>query len=148
MNLFQRIKQSILGGPAILFLIGFILFGIGGGLTYHQIIFRQDAIQVPGEVINLSESCDDEGCVYRPTVRFTTLEGSTVFYHSDFGSYPPEYDIGELVTIFYKSENPEKAIIAGEGGILRFIFMGVGVAIILAGLIFFAINLKNSFLSG
>ena len=146
MNLFQQIKQSILGAPVILFLIGFITFGIGGGLTYHQIIFRQNAIQVPGEVINLSESCDDDGCAYRPTVRFTTLEGETVFYNSNYGSYPPEYEVGENVAVLYKSKNPKKAIIAGEGGILRFIYMGVGGAIILVGLIIFAVNLRNNIL--
>jgi len=142
----QHLKQSFSGAPIILFIIGFIFFGIGGGLTYHQILFRQDAIQVPGEVISLSESCDDEGCAYRPNVRFTTLEGETVFYYSNYGSSPPEYDVGENVTILYKSENPEKAIIAGEGGIFRFIFMGVGGALIIAGLIIFGISLKNSFL--
>lgn len=135
-----------MGGPVFLFFIGFIFFGIGAGLTYHQLIFRQDALQVPGIVISLSENCDDDGCAYSPVVRFMTLEGETAFYHSSFGSYPPQYDVGETVAIFYKSANPEKAIIAGEGSILRFIFMGVGGVIILAGLIFFAANLKNSYL--
>jgi hypothetical protein len=51
------------------------------------------------------------------------------------------------VAIFYKAENPAKAIIAGEGGILRFIFMGIGGVIILAGLLFFASNLKNSYIN-
>lgn len=147
MDLFKRIKQAFLGGPVFLFFIGLIFFGIGAGLTYHQIIFRQDALQVPGEVISLSESCDDDGCAYSPVVRFTTLKGETAFYHSSFGSYPPEYDISESVSIMYKSDNPDKALIAGEGGVLRFIFMGVGGVIILAGLIFFASNLKNSYLA-
>ena len=146
MNLFQHIKQSVLGVPVILFGVGLVFFGIGAGLTYHQLIFRQDAIQVAGEVISLSERCDDDGCAYYPTARFTTSEGETVYYHSNYGSSPPEYDVGEGVTIFYKSENSEKAIIAGEGGILRIIFMGVGGVIILAGLIFFANNLKTSYM--
>lgn len=144
MNLFTRIKQSLLGGPIILFFIGLIFFGVGGGMTYYQIVFRQDALQAPGEVISLSENCDDEGCAYSPVVRFTTREGETIYYDSTFSSNPPEYQIGEKVVIFYKSENPEKAIIAGEGGVLRFIFMGVGGLIILAGLIFFSFNLRNS----
>jgi hypothetical protein len=146
MNLFQRIKQAFMGGPVFLFFIGLIFFGIGAGMTYYQIIFRQDALQVPGEVISLSESCDDDGCAYSPIVRFTTLKGETAFYHSTFGSSPPEYKVGETVAIFYKAENPEKAIIAGEGGILRFIFMGIGGVVILASLVFFASNLKNSYL--
>lgn len=101
MNMIKSIKEAILGGPIILFAIGLVFFGIGGGLTYRQIIFRQDAIQVPGEVIELTESCDDEGCSYRPTVRFNMLAGETIFYYSTYGSYPPEYDLGENVNILY-----------------------------------------------
>ena len=146
MNLFQRIKKSLLGIPIILFLIGLIFFGIGAGLTYHQLIFQQDALQTTGEVVNLSESCDDDGCTFNPVVLFTTQEGEAVYYTSNFSSNPPAYDIGEAVAIFYKSENPEKAIIAGEGDILSTIFMSVGGIVILAGLIFFGVNLKNSYL--
>lgn len=142
----KSIKEAILGGPIILFAIGLVFFGIGGGLTYRQIIFRQDAIQVPGEVIELSESCDDEGCSYKPTVRFTTLAGETIFYHSNYGSNPPEYNQDDNVMIYYKADNPEKVIITGEGSIFRFIFMGIGGLIILAGMVFFALNLRNSLL--
>lgn len=134
-----------MGGPIILFLIGMIFFGVGGGMTYYQIVFRQDALQAQGEVISLSENCDDEGCAFSPLVRFTTLKGETVLYDSSFSSNPPEYQIGEQVTILYKADHPEKAIIAGEGGVLRLVFMGVGGLIILAGLIFFSFNLRNSF---
>ena len=146
MKLFQRVKQSLMGAPVILFIIGLPFFGAGAGLTYQQVLFRQDAIEVPGEVIGLSENCDD-GCTYSPVVRFITLEGESVTYYSSYSSSPPEYDVGEVVPILYKSGNPEKAIIAGEGGILRFIFMGTGGAIIIAGLVFFGINLRNSYLS-
>jgi len=147
MNLFQRIKGALFGAPLILLSIGLIFFAVGGGLTYYQIIFRQDATQAQGEVIELAEGCDDDGCAFSPIVRFTTANGETAFYHSTFGSYPPEYQIGERVTIFYKPETPEKAIIGGEGGILRYVFIGIGAVIVLSGLIFFAVTLKNSFLS-
>jgi len=140
----MRIKQSLLGGPIILFLIGLIFFGVGGGMTYYQVVFRQDALQAPGEVISLSENCDDEGCAYSPVVRFTTLDGKTAYYDSSFSSNPPEYQIGERVAIYYQSENPEKAIIDGEGSVLRIVFMIVGGLIILAGLVFFSVNLRNS----
>jgi hypothetical protein len=146
MNLIRRVKQSLSGAPLILFWVGLIFLGVGGGLTYHQFIFKMDALQAPGEVVGLSESCDDDGCFYSPDVRFTTMGGETVFYHSTYGSNPPEYKVGEVVTIFYKSENPEKAIIAGEGGVFRIIFIGVGGIILLAGLILFGVNLYHSFL--
>ncbi len=146
MKLFQRVKQSLSGAPIILFLVGLVFFGAGAGLTYHQFIFKMDALQAAGEVISLSESCDDDGCYYYPVVRFSTHTGESVSYQSSFGSNPPEYEVGEAVAIFYKPENPEKAIIAGEGGILRIVFMGVGGVILLAGVIFFGVNLHHSYL--
>ncbi len=147
MKLFRKIKESIFGVPLFLFLFGLVFFGIGAGLTYHQIIFKMDALQAPGEVIGLSESCDNDGCVYRPDVRFTTVAGETVYYHSTYGSYPPEYQVGEAVNIYYKSDNPQKAIIAGEGGIFRIIFMAIGGIVMLGGVVFFGVNLYNSFLT-
>jgi len=147
MELIKRIKQAFLGGPIFVFFFGLVFFGIGAGMTYYQIIFRQDAMQAPGEVIGLSENCDDEGCAYSPVVLFTTQNGTTAYYHSTFSSSPPEYKVGERVTIFYKAENPEKAVISGEGGVFRFIFMGVGGVIIVASLLFFASNLKNSYIN-
>ncbi len=146
MKLFHHVKQSLSGAPLILLWVGLVFFGVGGGLTYHQFVFKMDALQAPGEVISLSESCDDDGCYYSPVVRFTTGDGETVFYHSSFSSSPPAYKIGENVSIFYKSENPEKAIIDGEGGILRIVFMGVGGVILLAGIALFGFNLYNSYL--
>jgi len=147
MSLFKRITITLFGAPLILFSIGLIFFAVGGGLTYNQILFRQGAIQVQGEVIDLSENCDDDGCTYSPIVQFTTTQDEIVYYHSTYGSYPSEFEIGEVVNIQYKSDNPEKAMISGEGGLFRFIFMGVGGIIFLVGLILFALNLKNSILS-
>lgn len=146
MKCFQRVKQSLSGAPLILFWVGLVFFGVGSGLTYHQFMFKMDALQASGEVTSLSESCDDDGCYYYPVVRFSTHTGESVSYQSSFGSYPPEYEVGEAVAIFYKPESPEKAIIAGEGGILRIVFMGIGGIILLAGMIFFGVNLYHSYL--
>jgi hypothetical protein len=146
MNLIRHVKQSLFGAPIILLWVGLVFLGVGGGLTYHQFIFKMDALQAPGEVTSLSESCDDDGCYYSPVVRFTTDDGETIIHHSNFSSYPPAYKVGETVSIFYKSENPEKAIIDGEGGILRIVFMGVGGLILLAGIALFGVNLYKSYL--
>jgi len=127
--------------------LGLIFFSIGAGLTFQQYLLRQDALQAPGEVIALSESCDDDGCTYRPVVRFTTQNGRVETYNSQFGSSPPAYDVGEMVTIFYQPDNPQKAFIQGEGSVFRIIFSAIGAAIMLFGLAFFAYNLKQSYLA-
>jgi len=146
MNFFKRIWQSFMRGPVWVILFGLVFFGIGAGLTYRQFMIRQDAFEVPGEVIRLNESCDDEGCTYSPVVRFTTQDGRQVTYNSTFSSSPPAYDIGEQVTMFYQPDDPQRATIKGEGGVFRFIFAGVGGVIIVVGLAFFASNIKNSYL--
>ena len=146
MKFINRIWKDFRQGPIFVIAFGLIFFGIGAGMTYQQWMLRQEAVQVPGTVISLDESCDDEGCTYRPNVRFTTQDGQTQFYNSMFGSYPPAYKVGEQVIIFYQPDNPEKATIQGEGGVFRLIFTGVGGAIIVFGLVFFSKNIQNSYL--
>jgi hypothetical protein len=79
-------------------------------------------------------------------VRFKTQDGQSVSYESTFSSSPPAYDKGEIVQVFYSPENPEKAVIKGEGRVLRLIFTIVGGLIIIFGFSFFGSNIKNSYL--
>ena len=146
MSFLKRVWKSFMGGPVWVILLGFVFFGIGAGLTYQQWMLRQEALEVPGEVIQLSESCDDEGCTYSPIVRFVTQAGQSITYSSKFSSSPPAYDVGEQVTIFYKPDNPQKATIKGEGGVFRFIFAGVGGGVIIFGMVLFFKNIHNSYL--
>jgi hypothetical protein len=146
MKFINRIWTAFRQGPIFVIAFGLIFFGIGAGMTYQQWLLRQQALEVPGTVISLSESCDDDGCTYRPNVRFTTQSGQTEIYNSSFGSSPPAYKVGETVTIFYRPDNPQKATIKGEGAVLRFVFAGIGGGIIIFGLAFFANNIKNSYL--
>lgn len=135
-------------GPIYVIIFGMIFFGIGGVLTYRQYAFKQQAIQVQGEVTgHTMGSCDEDGCSYKSVVSFETRDGKSISYTSTYSSSPPAYDVGETVTVFYSPENPEKAIIKGEGIVFRIIFMSVGGIIILFGLGFFALNLRNSFLT-
>ena len=147
MNFFQRVYKSFVQGPIYIVLFGLIFFGVGGGLTYRQIVFRQDAVETSGAVKGFSESCDDDGCSYTPRVDFMTQAGESISYWSTFSSNPPAYDLGEQVTVYYKADNPEKAMIKGEGGVLRVVFMAVGGAVMLGGMAFFAANIRSSYLS-
>ena len=134
-------------GPVYLIIFGLIFFGIGGGLAYRQIAFERQGAQVQGEVIGLSQNCDDEGCSYSPVVRFNTQNEQTITFESTYSSSPPAYDVGEAVTVIHSYENPEKAIIKGGGLVFQIIFMIVGGVIILFGLLFFFFNVRDSFLT-
>ena len=133
-------------GPIYIILFGLVFYGIGAGLAYRQRSMERQGVQVPGEVVSFVQSCDDDGCTYSPVVRFKTRDGQSVSYESTYSSSPPAYDLGESVQVFYSPENPEKAIIKGEGSVFRIIFMIVGGVIIVFGLSIFGSNIKNSYL--
>jgi len=145
MNYFKKLFKALMGGPIYLILFGLIFFGIGAGLTYRQRALEGQEGQIQGEGINLTQSCDEDGCSYKPVVRFETENGQTVSFEGTYSSSPPAYDIGESVTVIYSLSNPEKAVIKGEGQLFRVIFMIVGGLIIAIGLLIFGSNVKNSF---
>ena len=147
MTFIKRIIQSFLRGPIFVILFGMIFFGIGGGLTYRQMVVQQNSIQVQGEVIAYMPNCDDEGCTYHSVVNFQTRDGNPITHMSSFASSPPAHEIGETVTVFYAPDNPEDAFIKGEGIIFRTVFMIVGGVIILVGFIFFSFKIRYSILS-
>lgn len=133
MGLIRNIFKSFMRGSVYLIIFGLIFFGIGGGLAYRQITFERQGAQVQGEVVNLYENCDDDGCSYSPVVRFKTQNGQTITFESIYSSSPPAYDIGETVTVIYPIDDPEKAIIKGGGRVLQIVFMIVGGVIITMG---------------
>ena len=148
MSFIQKVYKSFIGGPVYLVVFGLIFFGIGSGLTYQQRAFERQGIQTQGEVTSLAQSCDEDGCTYSPVVRFKTQSGETVSFESSYSSSPPAYNVGESVEVIYSPENPEKAVIRGEGQVFRIIFMSVGGIVIIIGLGIFSSNLKDSFSSG
>jgi len=144
----KKVFKSFMGGPIYVNLFGLIFFSVGGGLTIKQYAFKQQAIAVSGKVTgHTMGSCDEDGCSYRSVAKFQTQEGKLITYTSTYSSSPPAYDVGEQVTVFYSPENPQKAVIEGEGQLFRIIFMGVGGVIIIFGLVFFASNLKTRILT-
>ena len=148
MSLIKKVYKSFIHGPIYVVAFGLIFFGIGGGLTLREYIFRQDALEAQGEVMgHTMGGCDGDGCSYRSVVRFDTQEGETVSYTSTYSSSPPSHDKGEIVTVFYSPGNPEKAMIKGEGIVFRIIFMIVGGAIMLVGMGVFVSILKDSLIA-
>jgi hypothetical protein len=148
MDTIKGIYKAFMHGPIYVVLFGMIFFGIGGGLTYRQYTYEQQGIQVQGEITgHTMGNCDEDGCSYKSVVSFKTQRGKSISFATTYSSSPPAYDVGDTVTVFYSPENPEKAIIKGEGLVLRIVFMSVGGVIILFGLSLFASNLRKSSLT-
>ena len=148
MGFLKRISTSFMRGPVFIVGFGLIFFGIGAVLTYQQRSFERQGAQAQGEVISLASSCDDDGCTYAPVVRFTTGSGDTVTFDTNYYSSPPAYHTGQRVTVIYSPEEPEKAVIQGQGQLFRIIFMGIGGIIIVVGLWMFFSNIRDSYLKG
>lgn len=147
MTLLKRITQAFMRGPLFIFFLGMIFFSVGGWPTYRQMVNQQNYIEVQGKVITHDPNCDDEGCTYYSVVRYQTNEGVPITYTTTSSQYPPEYEIGKTVTVFYSPDNPKDAFIKGEGFIIRTVFMSIGGVLILVYLISCSKNLINSFIS-
>jgi hypothetical protein len=145
MDFIKRIYKSFIAGPVYVILFGLIFYGIGAGLTYRQRNYEQQGIQVQGEVISLSEGCDDDGCTYSPIVRFKTEDGQSITFESSYASSQPAYHVGEQIQVNYLPEDPAKAAIHGEGQTFRIIFMIVGGIVVAIGLVMFSSTLKGSY---
>jgi hypothetical protein len=146
MSVIKQIFNSFMRGPVYLILFGLIFFGVGAGLSYKQSSMQRAGTQVPGEVVSLDTNCDNDGCAYAPIVSFKTREEKTVTFESTYSSNPPAYEIGEKVTVIYLPDNPEKAVIKGEGTGFRIVFMIVGGLITCVGLGMFSTSVVKSFL--
>ncbi len=134
-------KQII--GPSLFILFGLLFFAIGSGLTYRQRSLEKQGIEAPGVVVDLQEKYDSDGSTYAPVVQFQTAEGQSVQFLSTYSSSPPDYDVGEPVIVVYVPEQPEKAVIKGEGQLLHSIFMLVGGVIVSGGSWFVYTTLRN-----
>lgn len=146
MSFIKRIYKAFMHGPIYIILFGLIFYGTAAGLSYKQRSLEKEGIQAQGKVVSLVQNCDDDGCTYAPVTRFTTENGQSISFQSSYYSSPPAYDVGESVVVVYSPENPEKAVIKGEGWVLRIIFMILGGVVIAFGFGFFGTNIKNSYL--
>lgn len=70
--------------------------------------FLKTAVRTKGKVVDNKRS-DSNGDVYRPVFSFVDDSGKKYIVQSSFGSYPPKYEIGESISVFYDPQNPQHA---------------------------------------
>lgn len=123
----------------------FSLVGIGrltgSFYNYNQTQrFISSSVSTSGIVSELRASVSDGSRVYYPTIQFKNQQGETIETELNIGSNPPEYTVGEQVTILYDPNNPQDAntnsflslyfvavVLLGLGG--TFTTVGLGVLI-------------------
>jgi hypothetical protein len=144
METLKTVLRSFLRGPIYIVVFGLIFFGIGAGLSYKQYVVARDGGEAVGEVVGLSQDCDDDGCSYSPNVRFEIPGGRTISFESTYSSSPPAYEIGEQVEVIYPLDAPQDAEIKGAGRVFRIVFMAVGGLVMLGGFGFYGSLIKEN----
>jgi hypothetical protein len=103
----ERVLVAVFGGGFPL--IGIILLVIG----FFSYRTNQHAIETgvltTGSVVGMAERYDDDGSMYAPIIRFTTLQGEVVEFTSSTWSRPAEYGPGDSVQILYQPDAPHGA---------------------------------------
>jgi hypothetical protein len=91
-----------------LFFAGFCLWGAYAAYTSWKL--ENVGMTTTGIVVRLEESDSAEGgcCVYSPVIEFT-VEGQTYSFEGDTASYPPDYAVGEEVSVLYDPNDPDTA---------------------------------------
>ncbi len=129
-------KNNHLVAAGILLGMGVIFTVVAAFIFFQGYMLERDGIQAEGTVIDLAESRDEDGTSYAPVIRFQTQGGREFEFKSNYYSSPPQYKVGQKVTVIYPPERPGEAQVKGAGNLLVLIFGLVGGFEILLGLFF------------
>ncbi len=91
--------------------IGLALAALGGWFYLQDRTLVEGALSARGTVLQLAVSSDSDGYSYRPVVMFVDAQGSRHVFTGQVGSNPPSHSPGERVTVLYRPEAPDKAVI-------------------------------------
>ena len=111
-----RIVARVFG--AIMLVSAFGLLALGGSCCSRAVHFKKTAVQAQGAVVELKEGSSggsNSHPVYYPIIRYadTAMQEHTLY--SGTGSFPPEYAVGDRVSVLYDPANPK----GGEGELLH-----------------------------
>ena len=128
----------------LFFSIGLVLCGI----SYH--FYRSggnliaSGIETKGVVIGMHRMKPLEYPV-APSVKFYTQSGKVHIWHSSEGRNPPEYQIGQEVSLHYNPNNPDEVILE-QGKLMVYVFGGIGMIFLLLSVWDIGGSIKNLWL--
>jgi hypothetical protein len=100
------IRQGcIMLGSNLLF-TGFFLWGCYAAFTAYRL--ETNGVPTEGVVIDMDESSGDGSPTYSPVVEYH-INGQTYTFEGGISSNPPQYRVGERITIRYDKDDPSKA---------------------------------------
>ena len=103
-------KQPKLGCAFILLpLAAVILSVVAAWYAYSSWTFYSKGVEAQGTVVRLEEHySSDSGTSYSPVYSYT-VNGQQYEYESVNSSYPPAHEVGDVVTLLYNPDKPNKA---------------------------------------
>ncbi|HVN16041.1 MAG TPA: DUF3592 domain-containing protein [Anaerolineales bacterium] len=105
----QKKRRPKLGiAFALLPISAIILAVVGIWYTFTSWNFYSNGQKVQGTVVRLEESSDSDGTTYSPVFSYT-VDGKQYEYESVNSSNPPSNQVGDVVTLLYDPNHPERA---------------------------------------
>lgn len=100
---------------AIFLAVGLLCAGLAVYAIHDTQSFLARAVTARGEVTGLEyrRGTSNSGGAYSPIVKYKTATGEEHTFHSNVGSSPPSYHVGEAVNVLYDPANPAAARIHG-----------------------------------
>jgi hypothetical protein len=83
---------------------------IAAGFFVHTSLFVKNALRAPGTVVELTPvESDENGIEYKPVFSFQAIDKQTYTITSNTSTNPPEFSVGDTITVLYEKEDPAKA---------------------------------------
>jgi hypothetical protein len=108
---FEAYRRLLRGACLI---VGPCFLVIALGFAIHTIVFLRSSIEATGIIVSMDPKYDkgNDSKSYAPIFTFPTEDGQTFTVTSDFASDPPEFTVGQRVTVLYEKNHPIGARIA------------------------------------
>jgi Protein of unknown function (DUF3592) len=102
----------------LLSLLALIFGGVGVlilGIDLFFFLYTQQQItnvlHVQGKVVELVAQDTDEDASVAPRISFVAKNGDTYTFTSSVSTYPPSFQKGQTVELYYDPKNPKEAVI-------------------------------------
>ncbi|HDZ22988.1 MAG TPA: DUF4870 domain-containing protein [Desulfobacteraceae bacterium] len=92
----------------VIILCSIVPLGIAGYWYAKTDGFLEKAVKTEATVVDVEKRKSSDGTMFYPVFSFVDEGGNEHKIYSTMGSYPPEYEPGDPVLIFYDPQNPEK----------------------------------------
>lgn len=87
--------------------IGAIMLLIAGTVAVQGIWFRSNAVKVTGTVVEEVLTAYADGNAYCPVISYRTREGKAYEHHSNICAWPPAYEEGQQISVYYDRSDPK-----------------------------------------